>query len=319
MGTDDGQRFTFAWFLQILETITNVVLGLVCCFLFEGGPRAVPQVPYLLSGGLQVTAKYFTTASMVAGVSFPVATLAKSSKMVPVMIGSLLLGNAKYTVREYCHVGAIVLGTAAVSLAGKSKPGQGTSLFGFFLLVAALCCDGAVGGTQKRLKNALAQLGMKEKNFEMQFFTNLYMMLTATVFSLLFGDFIPGCKFLMEHPAISKEIAKFAVCSAVGQAFIFYVISNFDPLVCATVTTTRKVFSVLFSILWKGHHMNLQGWSGVALACAGIIGELEQKFSAGSKPKAPLLPTVEKQLAEVDGVKDAAEANVDGAAKPVAV
>merc|ERR1712107_582937 len=117
---------------------------------------------------------------MVAGVSFPVATLAKSSKMVPVMIGSLLLGKAKYSVREYIHVILIVAGTAAVSMAGKSKAGT-SSVTGLVFLVAALACDGVVGGTQKGLKKSLAEKKMKERNFEMQFLTNLYMCLTAIV------------------------------------------------------------------------------------------------------------------------------------------
>merc|ERR1712008_377318 len=70
---------------------------------------------------------------------------------------------------------------------------------------------------------------------------------------------------------------------AVGQAFIFYTISSFDPLVCTTVTTTRKVFSVLLSIFTKGHQLNNQGWAGIAMACGGILGELEEKYSASKK------------------------------------
>merc|ERR1719326_2256288 len=115
-----------------MEAAANVILGFVCMIIMEGSrfgdmmPVAI-QAPYLVSGALQVTAKYFTTASMIAGVSFPVATLAKSSKMVPVMVGQLLLGKAKYSIREYLHVALIVGGTAAVSLAGKSKKGQANS------------------------------------------------------------------------------------------------------------------------------------------------------------------------------------------------
>jgi len=281
-----GEKFSYSWFLQVLEAAANVVLGGILMVVMEGGPRAVPQVPYLISGALQVSAKYCTTAAMVAGVSFPVATLAKSSKMVPVMVGSLLLGNAKYSWREYLHVCLIVGGTAAVSMAGKSKPGSSSSMIGLALLVAALACDGVVGGTQKNLKSKLAEKGLKEKNFEMQFFTNLYMALTAVVFAFALGEVQPGMQFCRDNPAIFWNIMKFAACSATGQAFIFYTISTFDPLVCTTVTTTRKVFSVLYSIFAKGHHLNNQGWAGVAMACGGILGELEEKYTASKKKQA---------------------------------
>lgn len=282
-----GEKFDYAWLLQVLEAGANVVLGLLCMLIMEGarfGAISAPaiQVPYLISGALQVTAKYLTTASMIAGVSFPVATLGKSSKMVPVMMGQLLLGKASYSTREYIHVLMIVGGTGAVSMAGKSKPGTSTGM-GLLLLCGALGCDGIVGGTQKRLKAALKDKGMKERNFEMQFLTNLYMMVTAIIFTSVMGEFAPGVEFLRKHPGIFIDILKFAACSAAGQAFIFYTISTFDPLVCTTVTTTRKVFSVLISIFTKGHQLNGQGWAGIAAACCGILGELEQKYSESKK------------------------------------
>merc|ERR1712178_436979 len=105
------------------------------------------------------------------------------------------------------------------------------------------------------------------------------MTVTAIVFMCAIGEFTPGCEFLKNNPDIFIAIVKFAVCSAVGQAFIFYTISAFDPLVCTTVTTTRKVFSVLLSIFTKGHQLNGQGWGGISAACVGILGQLQQKYS----------------------------------------
>jgi UDP-galactose transporter B1 len=280
----DGEKFKYSWFLQVMEAVANVILGFVFMVIVEGFRlHKIPQVPYLISGSLQVSAKYFTTASMVAGVSFPVATLAKSSKMVPVMIGSLLIGKANYSLREYIHVILIVGGTALVSMAGKSKPGKESSYLGLVLLCAALACDGVVGGTQKGLKKTLAEKGLKERNFEMQFLTNLYMAITAILFTFGFGELEPGMAFLKKNPEVMCNVAWFAACSACGQAFIFFVISNFDPLVCTTVTTTRKVFSVLLSVFTKGHSLSGQGWSGISLACLGILGELEEKYSASKK------------------------------------
>lgn len=254
-------------------------------------------MPYLISGAVQVSAKYFTNYSMVAGVSFPVTTLAKSSKMVPVMVGQLLFGKATYTTREYCHVLAIVGGTALVSLDSKKKAGEPSSALGLFFLVLALVCDGVVGGTQKRLKHALGQKKMKEKSFEMQFLTNFYMLLTAIAFTLLLGEFKPGYQFLMANTPIFNDIMKFAICSAFGQGFIFFVISEFDPLVCTTVTTTRKVMSVIWSIFAFGHQLHAQGWFGIVLACGGIMAELEEKFTKGrnkAKAAAAAAPATEQ-------------------------
>ena len=89
---------------------------------------------------------------------------------------------------------------------------------------------------------------------------------------------------MLNQIATCAQNDKFALCSAVGQSFIFYTIANFDPLVLSTVTTTRKIFSVMLSIFLKGHSLSLTGWSGIALACSGIFSELLAKMGGHAKP-----------------------------------
>ena len=100
---------------------------------------------------------------------------------------------------------------------------------------------------------------------------------TAAAFALTRGEVGRGLAFCLENPEIWAKILRFGACSAIGQSFIFFTIAHFDPLVCTTVTTTRKIFSVLLSIVLKGHSLNLQGWSGVCLASAGILAEAMNK------------------------------------------
>merc|ERR1712224_1043704 len=113
----------------------------------------------------------------------------------------------------------------------------------------------------------------------MGFWTTLFMCLTAVVIAGALGEITSGGAFLLANPEIMGKIARFAVCSAVGQSFIFYTIANFDPLILSTVTTTRKIFSVLLSIFLKGHSLSMTGWSGICMACGGILSELQTKQS----------------------------------------
>jgi UDP-galactose transporter B1 len=234
-----------------------------------------------ISGASQVTAKACTSLALANGLSFPVATLAKSGKMAPVMAGSLLLGGAKYTLREYLQVAAIIGGTAIVSM-GKKKGGSNSAL-GVTYIILSLALDGVTAGFQKRLKASTAKVGVKPKPYDFMFWTNLFMCLTAAVVALGLGEFTTGLAFCAANPEILSNIVKFSLCSAIGQSFIFYTIANFDPLVLSTVTTTRKIFSVLLSILLKGHSLSATGWSGIALACGGIISEMQVKSSGKKK------------------------------------
>eukprot|EP00927_Polykrikos_kofoidii_P078705 TRINITY_DN75519_c0_g1_i1.p1 TRINITY_DN75519_c0_g1~~TRINITY_DN75519_c0_g1_i1.p1 ORF type:complete len:321 (+),score=25.35 TRINITY_DN75519_c0_g1_i1:41-1003(+) len=279
-----GEAFKYAWFLQVVDAAAGVVLGYICNRYFDGGYRNVPITPYLITGSFQVWAKYFATVAVVHGVSFPVVALAKSAKLAPVMIGSLLVGKASYSIREYFNVALIICGTALLSTSGPTKQGTTSSALGLFFICASLTFDGVVGGVQKRLKRVMADNGVPEKHFEMQFLTNFFMLITALCFCVLTGEATQGCSFLIANPSVSLLILQVCLCNVFGQAFVFYTISTFDPVICTGVTTTRKVFSALLSIATKGHVVNFQGWSGIAIASCGVLSELGgNRFAHRSK------------------------------------
>jgi UDP-galactose transporter B1 len=278
----DGLQFKQAWFLQVLEALANVIVGFIG-MQFSGPTKGLPLRMFGVSGAAQVSAKACTSLALANGLSFPVATLAKSGKMAPVMAGSLLLGGASYTVREYLQVAAIILGTAIVSMGKKKGGSTSSSTIGVFYIVMSLVLDGVTAGCQKRLKMETAQKGVKPKPYDFMFWTNLFMCLTAVVIAAGLGEIQTGWAFCQGNPEIWANIIKFSICSAVGQSFIFYTISNFDPLVLSTVTTTRKIFSVLLSIFLKGHSLSATGWSGILLACGGILSELEDKMKGKEK------------------------------------
>ena len=114
----DGTTFQFAWFLQFLEALANIIVGYAGRRIV-GGTDGLPLRQFYVSGATQVCSKAFTSLALAKGLSFPVATLAKSGKMAPVMAGQLLLGGSSYSSREYLQVAAIIGGTAILSLGKK--------------------------------------------------------------------------------------------------------------------------------------------------------------------------------------------------------
>jgi len=226
---EDGSTFKQAWFLQVLEALANVIVGFVGMQV-AGLTKGIPLPMFAISGASQVSAKACTSLALANGLSFPVATLAKSGKMAPVMAGSLLLGGASYELREYLQVAAIIGGTAIVSMGKKKGGGSSSTSMGVFYIVMSLVLDGVTAGFQKRLKVETAKVGVKPKPYDFMFWTNLFMMLTAAVIAVGLGELQSGTAFCVENPEILNKIIKFAICSAVGQSFIFYTIANFDPV-----------------------------------------------------------------------------------------
>lgn len=77
--------------------------------------------------------------------------------------------------------------------------------------------------------------------------------------------------FILRHPRILVDMALFALTSALGQSFIFLTVELFSPLTCSIVTTTRKFFTILASVLVFGHHLDARQWLGVACVIGGIV------------------------------------------------
>jgi len=168
-----------------------------------------------------------------------------------------------------------------VSLGKKSS--AASSVLGLVFIGLSLFMDGVTGGMQKQIKTKSKELGVTAKPYDFMLWINVFMVATAALLSLALGDFTSGVKFCTENPDVLEKMLKFSACSAVGQSFIFYTIANFDPLVCTTITTTRKIFSVILSILINGHKLSTQGWAGLAVASGGIMSEIFDKAGHGSK------------------------------------
>jgi len=149
--------------------------------------------------------------------------------------------------------------------------------------VGSLVLDGVTAGVQKRLKGEMSKRGVKMGGFSMMMWTNVWMGVVCVSVGGLLGELGSGWEFMNMERDILEKIIKFSLCSAFGQSFIFYTISNFDPLLLSTITTTRKILSVIMSILLKGHSLSTMGWLGISLSCGGVLSELTSKFGKVSK------------------------------------
>jgi UDP-galactose transporter B1 len=296
----DGSMFRYAWFLQVLESSMSILVGLAGRWIF-GGTKDLKLLPFLYSGTSQVFADVFTSLALAAGLSFPVCIMAKSAKMVPVMLGQLVIGGSSYTLRDYCIAVAIVGGTVLLTM-GVSK-GSGSSdsdadssdtnnnthahshSVGIAFIIASLVFDGVTAGLQKRLKQDAAKTGKIPTPYDFLLYTNLSMAAVAMTIALATGDWKEGWDFVADNPAILRMLLLCCLFSAVGQSFIFYVVAHFDPLVCSTVTTTDKIMNVVWSITTKGHVLSAQGSFGLLVAVSALLLEVLGKCSFQQQPK----------------------------------
>jgi len=232
-------------------------------------------------------------------VAYPTQVLGKSCKMVPVMAGGIVLGGKRYTLSEYAQVTLVTLGVIAFNFGGKSKKAGSDSLYGLGLILASLVMDAVTGGLQDKVKARTKDLnpeakGAKPTMHESMLYTNLSGCLVAVVLGLASGHMVEGVDFCMRYPEVTMAILIYSISSAVGQNFIYYTITQFNPLLLTTVTTTRKIFSTLYSVFRDpSNSLNGMQWSGCSLVFLGLLIDVAEKYL--KKPSTGAPPTAKKE------------------------
>lgn len=84
------------------------------------------------------------------------------------------------------------------------------------------------------------------------------------------NEFSAAIDFVRLHPQILKDILLFSLAGATGQLFIFETLEHFGSLTLVTITVTRKLFTMLLSVVVFGHNLVIGQWLGVGCVFSAI-------------------------------------------------
>jgi len=298
---EEKERFSATMLAIFVERGINALVALAGVLVLGGSGVKIPHTDIFNSGVSQMLAMAASNEAL-RFVSFPTQILGKSCKMVPVMIGGIVLGGKKYSASEYAQVLIITGGVVLFNFGGKAKKGGSDSSYGLLLIFLSLVMDAVTGGLQDKVKAKTKQLNPEDTKakptmHESMLYTNLSGALVALAFTIVTGQLSEGVGFCLKYPEVFTAILVYSVSSAVGQNFIYYTMTQFSPLLLSTVTTTRKIFSTLYSIFRDPtKSLGAMQWSGCGLVIFGILIELVLKmFKSGGAPKttAAIPPAVE--------------------------
>ncbi|KAI0300250.1 UDP-galactose transporter [Russula brevipes] len=205
-------------------------------------------------------------------ISYPAMVLAKSCKLVPVMVMNVLLYRRTFARHKYIVVALVTAGiTMFMGFGGEDGKKHGTkgqgnptlwhSAIGMTYLLINLILDGATNSTQDEIFARYKVSGQ-----QMMLWINLLCTLLTCLISVLPLPHIPvlhpskggeselknALEFLRTHPTIIYPLAQFALTGALGQLFIFETLQHFGSLTLVTITLTRKLFTMLLSVFWAG-------------------------------------------------------------------
>ncbi|KAL5711075.1 UDP-galactose/UDP-glucose transporter 5 [Ranunculus cassubicifolius] len=225
-------------------------------------------------------------------VSFPVQTLAKCAKMIPVMTCSsdfLMQRGYQRVAWHGENIGTLFFSLFALFGAGADispyNRGRESTVWGISLMAGYLGFDGFTSTFQDKLF----------KGYDMEihnqiFYTTLCSCILSLTGLILQGHLLLAIEFVTRYNVCFFDILMLSTVATASQFFISYTIRTFGALTFATIMITRQLLSIMLSCLWFSHPMSWEQWIGAAIVFLSLYAKT---FLRSKLPKV-LLP--EKQV-----------------------
>lgn len=214
--------------------------------------------------------------------------LGKSCKLVPVILMNVVMYRRRFAPHKYIVVAMVTAGISVFMGFGNEKPSKTSSngeqgpygqLIGILYLVINLILDGAVNSTQDEVFVRYKVTGQ-----QMMFWINLFCTLLSTALgtlplphipvlhpsSGLQSEFANAIGFIRTHPSVIVPLVQFSLTGALGQLFIFETLQHFGSLTLVMITLTRKMFTMVLSVVLYDHKLTLGQWVGAGIVFGGI-------------------------------------------------
>lgn len=272
------ETFTFALTLVFIQCVINAVFAKILIQFFDTARVDRTRSWLYAACSLSYLGAMVSSNSALQFVNYPTQVLGKSCKPIPVMLLGVTLLKKKYPLAKYLCVLLIVAGVALFMYKPKKVVGmeEHTVGYGELLLLLSLTLDGLTGVSQDHMR-AHYQTGSNH----MMLNINLWSTLLLGAGILFTGELWEFLSFAERYPGIIYNILLFGLTSALGQSFIFMTVVYFGPLTCSIITTTRKFFTILASVILFANPISPVQWVGTVLVFLGL--GLDAKFGKGAK------------------------------------
>lgn len=250
---------------------TNRVLGFLITAVYLTVKRQLkqraPLYKYSYASFSNIMSAWFQYEAL-KFVNFPTQVLAKSCKIIPVMIMGKIISRNKYEFYEYItaimiSVGMIFFLTGSTD---ESKTTAMTTLTGVLLLTFYMIFDSFTSNWQGELFKTYSM-----SSIQMMCGVNLFSTLFTTASLSMQGGFYSSLMFAAEHPKFVMDCVVLSISSAIGQLFIFYTIATFGAVVFTIIMTLRQAIAILLSCLIYKHSISFLGIVGVLIVFLAIF------------------------------------------------
>ncbi|XP_011170420.1 solute carrier family 35 member B1 [Solenopsis invicta] len=266
---ENHEKFTYMFALVFVQCLVNYVFAkTILLTIMKQGEDTTSNMYYAVSSLTYLLAMVCSNMAL-QFINYPTQVIGKAGKPIPVMVLGVLLGKKVYPIRKYVFIFLIVVGVTLFMYKDSNvskKQVESQLSVGELLLLLSLTMDGLTSAVQERMRAE-----HKSKSGHMMLNMNFWSFIFSGTVITISGELVEFIHFLQRYPATIWHITTFSIAGAFGQYFIFLTVAEFGPLPCSIITTTRKFFTVLGSILIFGNNLSLRQWLSTFIVFSGLF------------------------------------------------
>eukprot|EP00577_Skeletonema_sp_RCC1716_P012492 CAMPEP_0113421500 /NCGR_PEP_ID=MMETSP0013_2-20120614/27927_1 /TAXON_ID=2843 ORGANISM="Skeletonema costatum, Strain 1716" /NCGR_SAMPLE_ID=MMETSP0013_2 /ASSEMBLY_ACC=CAM_ASM_000158 /LENGTH=381 /DNA_ID=CAMNT_0000309115 /DNA_START=24 /DNA_END=1169 /DNA_ORIENTATION=- /assembly_acc=CAM_ASM_000158 len=279
----DG-RFPSAAFCVFSNRFLAIIVAMIAVRIKHGSilqNNVAPLVafaPCALSNTMSSWSQY----ASLRYVSFPVQTVFKSSKIIPVMVMGKFLKGTNYPYSQYLEALLITVGVAIFSIASKrSNSDTTTEIIGLLFMCTYITFDSFTSQWQSKVYDKYGKANVDP--YQMMLGVNSSAIVMTTMGLIAGGDIPKIIEFFQVNPNVLQYNIITAITSASGQLFIYTTIKEFGPIVFTVIMTTRQMMSICISSILFGHTMTWKAAVGATLVFGVLFYQIRKKYIASQR------------------------------------
>ncbi|KAL3801908.1 hypothetical protein ACHAWO_010680 [Cyclotella atomus] len=276
----DG-KFPSAAFCVFSNRFLAILVAIVAVRMRKGAVLANNVAPLVAFApcALSNTMSSWSQYASLRYVSFPVQTVFKSSKIIPVMIMGKVLKGTNYPMGQYIEALLITIGVAVFSVASKSSDSDtSTEVVGLLFMCLYVTFDCFTSQWQDKIYVKYGRANVDP--YQMMLGVNSTAILMTSAGLVLGGDIPKIIEFFKVNPTVFQYNVITAITSASGQLFIYTTIKEFGPIVFTVIMTTRQMISICISSILFGHTMGFKALIGAGLVFGVLFYQIRKKYLA---------------------------------------
>uniref|UniRef100_A0A0N5BWK5 Adenosine 3'-phospho 5'-phosphosulfate transporter 2 n=1 Tax=Strongyloides papillosus TaxID=174720 RepID=A0A0N5BWK5_STREA len=282
---------SLGWYITLIQFFFYSMFSYIERKMKKEKGKKIPRKKYLEIAFYTVTTIGLSNAAT-GYLNYPTLVIFKCCKLIPVLIGGILIQKKKYGCLDISAAFLMSLGLIIFFLA-DTKVAPNFDPTGYIMICGALIADAVIGNVQEK---EMKKYGAS--NSEVVFYSYTFGFIYILLYEIFTMEIYYAFIFLLDYPSQYILIIIFSTVGYLGINIVLTLVRTTGALMAVTVTTLRKAVTIVFSFIFFTKPFTIDYVYG------GLIVLIAIYINLYSKNKSKWDPMIRNYMSRFVGLKN---------------